>query len=416
MSFNPFKEKAKKVESVLMSLKDLAPKSYDKNQTDAYTKTRCILMCGTEYEAVWCKHHFNRHVLDNDARREVSLLRKSEQQQQKLIASLKPIDETMLETTIAYEQLAVDLTAYLAQRAKNKEFKKALDFALLEDFDHLYRYADMLDNDFHIKAETLVGKYTEIMPARPTISHHRHPYDAVNFSIDDKKDDLMTRLDVSIITAAEQQTMNYYMNLGAFYKNQKGRELYTEIAMVEEQHVTEYGSLIDPTATYYESLLMHEYIECYLYYSMYKDETDERIRGIWERLLEQEIAHLHLAKELLFKYENKDYEQVVGNGEFPELIKFHDNIDYVRKVLKNTVTNTKDKEGYIDINDLPKTADFYKYQQKFIEKEQDVPSHLIIDDYIKTNGEDYRFTVKDHPVDALKDRSKDNYTLGRKPE
>ena len=119
---------------------------------------------------------------------------------------------------------------------------------------------------------------------------------------------------------------------------------------------------------------------------MYKDETDERIRGVWERLLEQEIAHLHLAKELLFKYENKDYEQVVGNGEFPELIKFHDNIDYVRKVLKNTVTNTKDKEGYIDINDLPKTADFYKYQQKFIEKEQDVPSHLIIDDYIKTNG------------------------------
>ena len=114
MSFNPFNEKAKKVENVLMSIKDLAPQSYDKNQTDAYTKTRCILMCGTEYEAVWCKHHFNRHVLDNDARREVSLLRKSEQQQQKLIASLKPVDETMLETTIAYEQAATRIGHGLA--------------------------------------------------------------------------------------------------------------------------------------------------------------------------------------------------------------------------------------------------------------------------------------------------------------
>lgn len=58
--------------------------------------------------------------------------------------------------------------------------KQALDFALLEDFDHLYRYADLLEMDKGIKAEELVGGYTELMPGRPTIAHHRHPFDTIN--------------------------------------------------------------------------------------------------------------------------------------------------------------------------------------------------------------------------------------------
>ena len=413
MSFNPFLEKAKSVESILMSLSDLAEKPYDKVEADAYTKVRCILMNGTEYEAVWCKHHFNRHFFDNDARRAVSLIRRSEQQQQKLIAGLKPIDENLLEATISYEQLAVDLTAILAARAKDKNVKAALDFALLEDFDHLYRYADMLDSDFGRRAENYVGRYTEIMPARPTIAHHRHPYDEVKKSISNKTADILTKLDVCIITAAEQQTMNYYMNQAAFYKEQRGRELFAEIGMVEEQHVTQYGSLIDTTATPFEELLMHEYTECYLYYSMLKDETDARIKRIWERLLEQEIAHLHSAVKLLNKYEKKEWQQVIPGGEFPELISFHENIDYVRKVLKGTVTNTANREGYIELSKLPKDADFYKFQKKFITKPEKERGHTVIEEHIKEFGEDYRYQVKPHPVKELSDRKCDNYDIGR---
>lgn len=61
----------------------------------------------------------------------------------------------MLETTIGYEQLAVELTAMLAMREPDKRVKAALDFALLEDFDHLYRYADLLDMEHGVHAETL---------------------------------------------------------------------------------------------------------------------------------------------------------------------------------------------------------------------------------------------------------------------
>ena len=60
----------------------------------------------------------------------------------------------------------MDLTAHLAQRVDSLDIKGALDFALLEDFDHLYRYADYLDATSGEKAEDLVGRYTEIMPGR----------------------------------------------------------------------------------------------------------------------------------------------------------------------------------------------------------------------------------------------------------
>jgi hypothetical protein len=50
---------------------------------------------------------------------------------------------------------------------------------LLEDFDHLYRYANLLDLDEQIPAEQLVKKYVDIIPGRPTIAEHRHPFDSV---------------------------------------------------------------------------------------------------------------------------------------------------------------------------------------------------------------------------------------------
>ena len=411
MNFNPFEEKTKDIEHVIMSWQDIFVKPYNKNEVSPYTKTRCILMNGTEYEAVWCKHHFNRHYTDNDARREVAMLRRSEQQQQKLISLLKPTDETLLETTISYEQLAVDLTAFLAKRAKNENLKKTLDFALLEDFDHLYRYANLLEMDMGIHAERLVGGYTEITPGRPTIAHHRHPYDTVKPAIT-AADELTTKLDVGIITAAEQQTMNYYMNIGAFYENQHGRELYADIAMVEEDHVSQYGSLMDTKATVFENLLLHEYTECYLYYSMYHDETDERIKQLWEMLTYQEIAHLHVAEQLLGKYEGKSREEVIPGGSFPELLKLHENVDYVRGILESTVRNTADREGFIAVDKLPDGADFFKYQKAVNAPPEQERGHTVIVSHVEKYGTDYRYEKKENPVPALRCRTEDNYTLG----
>ncbi|MCX8074537.1 MAG: hypothetical protein N2749_03015 [Clostridia bacterium] len=410
---NPFEQKPINIEKTIYDWENIYPKSYNKDEVSPYTKTRIILMNGTEYEATFFSHQFSRHCNNNDLRRELSLLRRIEQQQQKKISCLKPINEPILETTISYEQLAVDLTARLAQSEPDANVKNALDFALLEDFDHLYRYADLLEIESGVHVEKLVGKYTEIMPGRPTIAHHRHPFDTIRKFTDYKKTDLITKLHIGIITAAEQQTMNYYMNIGCFYNSDLGRKLYQEIGLVEEEHVTHYGSLMDPNATWLESQLMHEYTECYLYYSCFEDETDPYIKKIWEQIFEQEVSHLHKVAELLKKYENKEWQQVIPNGEFPQLLKLGPNVEYVRNILKNTVNLTDNKEEYIGVDKLPQNADFFKYQDIVNKDISKVPSHIVIDDYINKKGEDYRFEVDKNPIIELQNRKVDNTSVGR---
>ena len=204
MNINPFELKPIDIESCFVDRNKLYGYSYDKYAADPYTKLRIILLNGAEYEQVWFGHNFMRMEARSDLRRDLALLRRSEQMQQKRIACLKPISESVLENTIGYEQLAVDLTALMASREPNAYVKHCLDFALLEDFDHLYRYADLLNMETGAKAEEMVGGYTEIMPGRPTVSEHRYPYDDVKRPIG-KDDALLTKLQVNIITAAEQR-------------------------------------------------------------------------------------------------------------------------------------------------------------------------------------------------------------------
>lgn len=410
---NPFVEKPIKTAEDFYGWNNMALKPYNKFDVDPYTRVRIILANGAEYEAVWFSHQFHRHERDNDLRRDLATLRRKEQQQQKRIASLKPIGEGILEHTIGYEQLAVDLTAIFAQRESDRYVKQAMDFALLEDFDHLYRYADLLEMDKGIIAEKIVGGYTELMPGRPTISEHRFPTDDVKRFTNYKKASSLTKLDINILTAAEQQTMNYYMNQAAFYQNKLGRQLYTEIGMIEEQHVTLYGGLKDTTSTWLEDLLMHEYTECYLYYSLWQDETDRYVKKVWEEHFNDELQHLHVAAELLQKHENKVWQQVIPNGDFPELLAFRSNIDYIRKVLKETVNYTARGEDYSEVGDLPAEAKFFDYQREVNGKDSDVASHNIIRKYIADNGKDYRFQTAEHPVEELRERNRDNTTVGR---
>lgn len=413
-SFNPFEERPYPIDKIFMDWDTMYPCPYNKDTVNAYTKCRIILMNGTEFEAQWFSRNFSRHCDNNELRRELALIRRSEQQQQKRISCLKPKDETILEHTISYEQLAVDLTAVLAKQECDCHVKNALNIALLEDFDHLYRYSNLLDYEYGACPERLVGKYTEITPARPTISEHRYPTDSIFCSINNKTATLQTKLNVNIITAAEQQTMNYYMNVASLYcKSDLGRRLYQEIGMIEEEHVSQYESLIDPNATWLESLLMHEYTECYLYYSCLLTECDYRIKRIWEECLIQEIAHLHKAAELLRCYEGKDWMQVIPGGTFPDIIKLRPNIDYVREIIKTTAGNTQKKEMVVPLMTLSANDEFYEYQNLVNHDVNNVASHNVIERRIDKYDCDYRFEVAPNPIPSLRNRQCDNTQLGR---
>ena len=410
---NPFETPTKDLEDYFYNWEQMYPKSYNKKTTSPFTKTRIILLNGTEFESNWFLHQFARNCNNNDLRREIAVIRNQEQQQQKRISCLKPINESILEETIAYEQLAIELTAILAQNETCPVSKAALDFALLEDFDHLYRFANLLKIDYGIDAETLVGKFTEITPGRPTINEHRHPVDNVRIPMDSKKAEPYTKLVAGIITAAEQQTMNFYMNMAQTYKNHLGRRLFSEIAMVEEEHVTQYESLKDPNCTWLEQWVMHEYTECYLYYSAMLDETDDYIREIWKEHYEMEVAHLKRACELLEEYEGTKVSSVIPNPQFPKLLKFGENKAYIRQVLK-TVGITSVEEEYVPAKELPKDARFFAHLKKVNVCPDCVASHEVIETHIAEFGEDYRFEEKAHPIKSLTNRTADNTTAGTK--
>ena len=98
---NPFEVKSKDVNDYFMNWSKMYSKPYDKTNTDPFTKVRVILMNGTEFESNWFLHQFARHCDEPEIKKHLAIIRAQEQQQQKRIASLKPKDENMLETTIS---------------------------------------------------------------------------------------------------------------------------------------------------------------------------------------------------------------------------------------------------------------------------------------------------------------------------
>ena len=360
---DPFKELPKTDKITYASWTSLAPKSYDKNAVSPYTKTRVILMNGTEFESNWFLHQFHRHCLNNDVRRVLAYVRRQEQQQQKRIAALKPIDETILETTIGYEQLAVDLTAEMAKKEPNPFVKAQLDFALLEDFDHLYRYSQwayMIDG---INPDNILQGKTDVVIGRPTQYHHNDNGIRIRKSYNRKTASPQTKVNIYTLLSGEQQTHNFYAEHGMMYANDDLRRTYGEICDVEEEHVTMYESLIDPCETPYEKLLLHEFTEVCTYYNCYVDESNEKLRPIWEEFLAFELGHLQIAAELLKKYEKRDPEEIIGNKVLLPC-HFENQKKYVADILENEVDKRLGAEmNYTTIDKLSDNWTSYKAQK-----------------------------------------------------
>lgn len=399
MSFNPLKEKGIAIDQQLRNWSELNVQPYRSEDVHPYTRTRIITLNGVEIESILFSHQFARHTDNQDIRRYLAMTRRVEQQQQKAVNWLIPSNESNLEVTIGYEQVAVDLTAYLARTEPDPYLKQAFEFGLLEDFDHLYRYANLLDLLDGKKAERITGDYTEIMPGRATSAEHRHPFDEVRKPSDSKKANPLSLLHVMTLVASEQQTMNFYMNVGNRPMNPLARGLYLEIAQIEEQHVTHYESLLDPNLSWYEREVMHQYNECYLYYSFMQEETDPRIKQLWELHLNMELEHLRLACELMKRFEDKDPASLLPK-ELPEPVRFQENKDYIRQVLESQVNLTGHGTEFVSVESLPDDARYFEYQKTV--HQDGIPSEQVIEEHKQQKGQEYRFqTQGKHPVASV---------------
>jgi len=330
---NIFQEKGCPLDRQRFTWKDLVQKPISKLDDDTYTRIRIILMNGIEEEALRFSHACAR--MNRDLQLPLAQVRRAEQHQHTMINWLIGADHSPLETTIAYEQVAIEVTAAVAQREPDEYLAQTYRFGLLEDFDHLYRYSALLDRLEGKDANNILQSYTDILPGRPTIEHHRAPMDDLREPYDKLAAHPLSKLHALTIMAGEQQTHNYYMNIGPIFSDPVARQLYAEIASIEEQHVTQYESIIDASETWLEKWVMHEACEVWNYRGAAEQETNPRIKAIWERFLDYELGHLNLAMEIFQRIEGRDAAELLP--EMPDPIPYAEQREFVRKVLANEV-------------------------------------------------------------------------------
>jgi hypothetical protein len=111
MSLDLMKEKGIPLENQKFDWHDIVRVPTSKLD-DAFTRVRIILMNGIESEALRFQHTCAR--MNRQLQLELARVRRVEQHQQTLINWLLPADLSPLETTIGFEQVAIEVTASVA--------------------------------------------------------------------------------------------------------------------------------------------------------------------------------------------------------------------------------------------------------------------------------------------------------------
>jgi hypothetical protein len=345
MAIDLLKDRGTPLERQRMSWKDMAGKPISKLDDDAFTRVRIILMNGLELDALRTKQVAIR--CNQEARVPLAQLLRVEQHQATTVNWLIGADHSPIETTIGYEQTAIEVTASVAQLEPDAYLAQGYRYALLEDFDHLYRYSALLDRLEGKDANNITQGYTDIVPARPTRVHHRAPeHDLLEPYGPGAA--LATKLHALTLTGGEYQTHDYYMNIGPIFADALARQLYAEIASVESQHITHYGSMLNPNETPLEKLVIAEACEVWNYAGCVEQEDNPRVKAIWERFLDYELGHLQVALTLFKDIERRDPAEILGDGKLPPFIQFRSQREFVREVVARETQLRKDGTQFVD--------------------------------------------------------------------
>lgn len=379
MALDLFSHKGFSLEKQLMSWKEMVMEPISKTDDDAFTRVRIILMNGIELESIKFSHSCAR--MNKPLQRPLAMLRRIDQQQATTINWLLGADHSPLETTIAYEQVAIEVTAAVAQTEPDPYLAQVYRYGLLEDFDHMYRYSALMDRLEGKDSNNILQSYTDVIVGRPTMEEHRSPEDELRNPYDRKKAAPLTKMHALTIMAAEQQTWNYYMNIGPLFSDPLARQLYAEIAHIEEQHVTQYESIIDPEETWLEKLLMHKATEVYNYYGCMQQESNPRIKALWEKFLDFELGQFSTVANLFKETERRDPQEILP-ASLPEPIHFKSQREFVRQTLQNEINLRAKGPNFVSLEEESEASKIYRQRLH----KDGVPSEIVALNYIHTPG------------------------------
>jgi hypothetical protein len=330
MALDILSEKGVPPERQRFTWRELAAKPYSKLDDDAFTRVRVVLLGALEAEAVRFGHACAR--VNGALRAPLARVRRAEQHQHILVKGLHPPDLSPLEATLGQVQACVEITASIAEREPDGYLAQVYRFGLLEQFDHLYCFSALADRVEGRDANDILQSYTDVRPGRPTAVQHRDPLDDLRDHYERGEALPLSKLHALCILALAQQARDHHLAVGSGYPDPAGRRLYAEIASVAEQHVTQYESIIDPGESWLEQWLLHEASEVYAYWSCAQQEDNRRLRGLWERLVDYELGHLHLVIDLMKEHEGRDAAALLP-PQLPDPLRFDGQRDFIRRVL-----------------------------------------------------------------------------------
>jgi hypothetical protein len=381
MAIDLLKDSGTPLEQQRFTWKELTQPPYSKLDDDAFTRVRVILMNGIESGTLRFDHLCGR--FNRDLQLDLARIRRVEQHQQTMVNWLNPPDQSVLETTIGFEQVAIEVTAAIAKAEPDPYLAQVYRFGLLEDFDHMYRYSALMDRVEGKDANTLLQSYTDVLPGRPTVVEHRAPEDELRDAYDRTSAALITKLHAITLISGEFQTHDYYMTVGPTYADPVGRQLYAEIASIEEQHVTQYESIADASETWLEKWLLNEATEVYNYYSCVESEKNGRIKAIWERFLDYELGHLAHVRNLFERLERRDAAEVL-DAKLPAPIAYESHREFVRNVLKNEVELRAVGPRFVPSTEEPAGGASATYRTQL--NSEGSPSNTVAAGYVWTPG------------------------------
>jgi hypothetical protein len=387
MALNLLHDKGVPLAKQRFTWQELVQRPYSKLDDDAFTRVRVILMNGIESEALRFSHACAR--MNRELQQALAQVRRVEQHQQTLVNWLNPADQSPLETTIGFEQVAIEVTASVAESEPDPYLAQVYRFGLLEDFDHLYRYAALMDRVEGKDANTLVQSYSDIIPGRPTSLEHRHPDDDLRQSYERTQAALVTKLHALTIMAGEHQTHDYYMTVGPTFADPTARQLYAEIASIEEQHVTQYESIIDTTETWLEKWLLHEATEVYNYFSCVESESNPHLKRLWERFLDYELGHLRFVAEVFEQTERRDAAEVLSES-LPAPIQYTSHRAFIRDTLRRELQLSAAGMKFVDRSKETKQTQAYRTHMNAAGS----PSDTVAAGYIWTPGTELAATAQ----------------------
>jgi hypothetical protein len=140
------------------------------------------------------------------------------------------------------------------------------------------------------------------------------------------------------------------MNIGPVFADPVARALYAEIASVEAQHIVHYGSMLNPDESPLEKLVLGQATEVWNYAACAAQETNPRIKALWERMLDYELGQLQVAIGLFQDLERRDAAELLGDGSLPPGIEFVSQREFLRQALQE-VPMRKDGTGFVDEDD-----------------------------------------------------------------